>query len=1152
MSGLVLLLVSLAYLGLLFWVAAWGDRERFRISPRWRARVYALTIAVYCSSWTFYGAVGSAAREFWRFLPIYLGPMLLLLFAPVILQRLIEVGRARGITSIADLVASRFGRSGATAALITGIALIASLPYLALQLRAVAMSIDVLGGSSERPDWWMDSALPVAAILAVFAIGFGTRQVDAREHHRGLMLAVALESVLKITAFIVVGLWALWMLAGLPAERWTPGVDFELPAGFFAHTLLSFCALFCLPRQFQVTVVECIDPADFRTARWVFFAYLLAVTIFVLPITLLGGAVLGSAVPSDQWILALPMRANEQVLSLLVYLGGFSAATGMVIVASVALATMVSNHLVVPALLRAGWFEDGRDLAPSVLWIRRLTIVLLAIAAFAFHRVSGQGQGLASIGLLAFAAVAQFAPAMLAGLFWRGVSARGAVAGLLSGFGVWCYTLLLPALAPGLWSETGPFGIAGLRPRSLLGLTGWEHVSHGTVVSLSVNLMVLVLVSLRWRPHLQERLQAANFLGPIARPPVASAEELRGRVNVADLRVVTARILGERTTQRLFDEYADEHGALNDHAHADRPLLQFVERQVAGAIGASSARRVLTTALRGRGLELDEVVALLDETSQALRFNRELLEATLDNISQGISVVDAEMRLVAWNRRYLEMFDYPEGMVYVGCPVANLIRWNAEHGECGPGEVEHHVEKRIEHMQQGHPHVFERIRADGRVIETRGQPMPDGGFATTFTDITDYKRNEQALIDAKAHLEQRVDERTRALSEALTAQQEAKREAERANESKSRFLAAASHDLVQPLNAARLFVSALSSQPVHPPEAALLAERIHSSLRNAEELLDGLLEVSRLDSGALRPELSAFSARAFCEALYTPFAAVAAERGLELRWRGPDVNLRCDRVLLRRIVQNLLSNALRYTRHGGVLLAVRRRRDFARLQVWDTGPGIPADQAARVFEEFRRLDPPSPWGEQGLGLGLSICQRIASLLDLPLRLHSRPGRGTLFEVDVPLAAAGEPVQRETRAATSVVHGNLSVLCVDDDARNLEGMAALLGRWGVQVATAQTLEQGLQCLAERTPDLLLIDYRLGGELDGFAVAEILAREAGNDPARALVTAENAPDLLQRARDIGMPVLAKPIRPAALRALVEAAVARRRPALASQAR
>ncbi|MEZ5465291.1 MAG: PAS domain-containing hybrid sensor histidine kinase/response regulator [Lysobacteraceae bacterium] len=1147
MSGPSLLLVSLVYLALLFVVAALGDRGRFQLSPANQARAYALTLAVYCSSWTFYGAVGSAAREFWRFLPIYLGPMLLLLFAPVILQRLIEVGRQRGVTSIADLIASRFGRSAGLAALISVIALIASLPYLALQLRAVAMSIDALGGIQEDPVWWWDSALPVAAILAVFAIGFGTREVDAREHHRGLMLAVALESLVKLLAFVVIGLWATVQLFDVPVGDWTGSLDFSLPDGFFAHTVLSFVALFCLPRQFQVTVVECTNSGHFRSARWGLLGYLAIISVLVLPITLLGASVLPDGIRPDQWMLALPMESGNSLLALLVYLGGFSAATGMVLVASIALATMVSNHLAVPALLRLGWFEEGRDLAPTVLWIRRCSIVLLAAGAFLFHRLSGVGEGLASIGLLAFAAVAQFAPLILAGLFWRGVSARGAIMGLVGGFVVWAYTLLLPAMAPELWVEQGPFGIDGLRPRSLLGLSGWEHVSHGSLVSLSVNVILLVLGSLRWRPGIHERLHATAFLGQMERQADRGTEDLRGRVSVADLRLVSGRILGERQADRLFAEFGAEAGIRGEDSIASRPLLQFVERQLAGAIGASSARRVLTTALRGRGLELEEVVSLLDETSQALRFSRELLEATLDNISQGISVVDAEMRLVAWNRRYLELFDYPEGMVYVGRPIADLIRYNAERGECGPGEVDGHVERRLEHMRRGHPHVFERVRADGRVIEMRGQPMPAGGFATTFSDVTDYKRSEQALIESKQHLEERVEQRTHDLREALDAQQLAKREAERANQSKSRFLAAASHDLVQPMNAARLFVSALSTHQFEQREVAQLVERIHTSLHNAEELLDGLLEVSRLDSGALQPEPSTFDAGVFCADLQTTFAAVAADRGLQLRLRCPSLSLRCDRVLLRRIVQNLLSNGLRYTRNGGVLLAVRRRGEHAAIQVWDTGPGIPRDQATRVFEEFQRLDPPSPWGEQGLGLGLSICERIARLLGLRLRFQSRPGRGSMFEVCVPL---GTGIATESTPATRTVPATqrgLHVLCVDDDPSNLDGMSALLERWGASVDAAISVDEALRRVRERRPDLLLVDYRLGIPEDGFEVIDLLvdetSRNGGIRPTCALVTAENRPELTRQARERGVPVLHKPLRPAALRALVEAATTQR---------
>jgi PAS domain S-box-containing protein len=1140
-SGSTLLVAALLYLGMLFAVAWWGDRRGvYPLATRWRPLFYSLTLAVYCSSWTFYGAVGSAARDLWSFLPIYLGPLILLLLLPGLLRRLIEVGHARASTSIADLLSARFGGSRPLAALITLIALAASIPYVALQLRAVSSSIGILSSDAGAGD---AGGLWVALLLALFATLFGTRNVDAREHHHGLMLAVAVESVVKLLAFIAVALYAWSQLSANPNGPLPTLQEQRLPEGFVAATGLSLLALLCLPRQFQVAVVECTEPRDFEQGRRWFALYLGLITLCVLPIVAAGQRVLAPlGEHPDSWVLRLPMLDGRADLALLTYLGGFSAATGMVIVASVALATMVSNHLVVPWLLRDEASAGGPRLTRWVLWSRRATILGLVLVSYAYHRATLGHQTLASIGLTAFAAVAQFAPAIIAGLYWRGASRRGAFSGLLAGTTVWVYTLLLPTLLPGAWHVHGPLGIEWLSPRALFGLSGWEPITHGTFWSLLANIGLLVLVSVRERQSLQERLRVAAFLATDAG---RGGGEVRGSMSVADVRAVAERILGQRAAERAFADYFAARAPLQPGELAERGLLQHLERQLSGAIGADSARRVMTTALRGRGLELDEVIALLDETSQQLRFNRELLAATLDNISQGISVVDAQMRLVAWNRRYLELFDYPQGMVYVGRPVADLIRYNAQRGECGPGGVEDHVQRRIEHMRRGHPHVFERIRADGSVIEMRGQPMPGGGFATTFTDITDYKRSEQALIEAKATLEARVAARTAELSESLSAQQRAKAEAESANRSKSRFLAAASHDLAQPLNAARLFASSLQIANDDPEEARHLAERIDHSLRNAEDLLGSLIEVARLESGSLVPQIESIDALELCRSLGMQFAATAALRGLRLDVRGAAGWVRSDRVLLRRILQNLLSNALRYTRHGGVLLALRRRGASLTVQVWDTGPGIPEQQQARVFEEFQRLDAQSPWGERGLGLGLSICQRTATLLGHPLRLRSRPGRGSVFELQLnccaaPVAGSDEP------AAANPAHGRgqgLEVLCVDDDGENLAALSTLLRRWGHRPQTASDPAAALLALRRQRPALLLIDLQLQADLDGFALISILRREAGGELAAALVTAERGDAVLARAREAGLPVLHKPVAPAALRALVEAVDARR---------
>lgn len=1155
-AGWVLLLVSLSYVALLFAVAYFGDsRPLYPSRASLRPHVYSLSLAVYCSSWTFYGAVGSAAQDMLSYLPIYLGPVLLFVFGTGMLERLTRVAKANNITSIADFIGSRFGKSHALAALVTVIAVTAAVPYIALQFKAVALSIDVLSRGAvthERVDIWNDSALYVALLLALFATLFGTRRIDATEHHHGMMLAIAVESVVKLIAFVAVAVYAQSLpdvadsgMGKLAEELATTG----LPPGFIAQTMLAFTAMFCLPRQFHVGVVECEDVRDLRHARWMFPMYLLIICALVPPIVMAGAkAAGGTTLSPDAWLLWLPLAGGENWLAVLAYIGGFSAATGMVIVASVALATMISNDLVMPALLRVRSLrlEQRHDLSAIVLGVRRVSILLLALLAFAYYRAISQGQALASIGLLAFAAVAQFAPAIIIALYWRSASRVGILAGLAIGFVVWLYTLLFPSMAIAGWFDDswllhGPFGIAWLKPQALFHLTGWHPVTHGTFWSLLANVLCCVLLSLRYRPSMDERLRAATFLDLTSERGAAGAGEWRGRVSVADLRAIAGRILGDRAAVRAFDEYATTSGKpLQDSHAADRPLLQYTERVLAGAIGSASARRMLTTALRGTGLDFSEAVALLDEASQELRFNRELLSTTMENISQGISVVDADMRLVAWNRRYMEMFGYPDGMVYVGRSIADLIRYNAERGECGPGRVEDHVRKRLYHMRVGTSHVHQRIRADGSVIEMRGQSLPGGGFVTTFTDVTDYKRAERALIVANETLEQRVAQRTAQLSAALVAQERAKFEAEAANQSKTRFLAAASHDLLQPLNAARLFTSALSHQPNLDAESTRLAERIDTAFKAAETLLDALLEASRLDAGKYRPDIANVAYADVVEPIKQQFSVVAERRGIKLTVHGCRLVVRSDAHLLQRILQNFVSNALRYTRQGRVVVGVRRRGNDALLEVWDTGPGIPPEQQKRIFDEFQRFDQASPWGEQGLGLGLAICERMARILGHRLSLRSMPGHGSCFAVRVPIFArrAHEPRSAVRETPSPAALPAMHVLCLDNEPAILDGMSALLTRWGLTCDLAGTVEEARAAVLARRPDLILADFHLGTAQDGLDALGELQSSVAPPPPAALITADHSPELKQRARLRGYALLHKPVKPAALRALLSA--------------
>jgi PAS domain S-box-containing protein len=1128
-SSWLLSLFALAYLSSLFGIAFYGERHRiYPNQRRLRPIIYALALGVYCTSWTFFGAVGSAVRDGWGYLPIYLGPALVFLFGLPFMERLARIGRAHKVSSIADFIASRFGKSRALAVLVTVIAFAAAIPYIALQYKAVATSIAVLTAVTARhAPWYRDTALAVALMMALFAVLFGARRVDATRHREGLMLAIAFESLLKLLAFVAIGVFACLHLRGrpwvLPAQLAQGTTLFNGDA--LMSTVLAAAAIFCLPRQFQVAVVECARTEDLKTARWMLPAYLGIFSAVVIPVVALGtidGLSLHTA--SDSLILTLPMSYGAPALTVLVFLGGLSAATAMVVVASTALATMISNDIAAPLLWRQR-LEEGASLGKRVLWVRRAVIVSLALLAFAYYRSSSGSISLAAIGLLAFAAVAQFAPALFAALYWSGASRAGVFWGMLCGFIAWGYLLFLPNLAAGGMLAANYASLGAVGPRAML--------------ALALNVCVMFIVS-AWRGvTLQERLAARAFLAP--KRPALGLPAINCKVG--DLETVAARMIGVAAARQALREYVAQtgHSLPKPTEPADRGLVQHVERALAASIGASSARVVLTHALHRKGLEVDEVVELLDETSQELRFSRQLLQATMENVTQGISVVDAQLRVVAWNRRYLELFAYPDGLVAVGRPVLELLRWNAARGELGAGDPDTQVEKRLAHLRAGTTYTFQRVRRNGQVYSIHGQPMAGGGFVTTYTDITEFKRHEQALLEAKQGLEERVAHRTHELTVSLEAQRLAKQEAEAANTSKTRFFAAASHDLLQPLNAARLFVSALESQARAHPELQELASRIDDSMRAAEELLNDLLDNARLDSGVLQADISSFPISDLLEELRRQYAPLAEARNLRLSIVGCREAVRSDRLLLRRIVQNYLSNALRYTERGGVVIGCRRRGGELEIAVYDTGPGIAAHRRQEMYAEFSRLDHDSPWGEKGLGLGLSICDRLARLMDHTLSFASQPGRGSVFGVRVTRdVGARRPRSISPRLPApdpGDLHG-VRVLCVDNDAAILNGMEALLAQWGVQVLKARNSTEASLLCAQPGVDTVLADYHLGDGVDGIELLRRLCKSRIPVIAGALISADHSADLVLAARNAGFPLLHKPLRPAALRALLSA--------------
>jgi Na+/proline symporter/nitrogen-specific signal transduction histidine kinase len=667
-----ILVASFAYLGLLFAIAYYGDRRADEgRSIVARPSVYALSLGVYATSWTYYGSVGRAAEMGVGYLPIYLGPTLMFALGWIVLRKIIRIAKANRITTIADFVASRYGKSTLLGGLVTVIAVIGIVPYIALQLKAISNTFSIL---PEYPDivspadldpgsLFADTGLYVALVLAAFTILFGTRKLDASERHEGMVAAIAFESLVKLVAFLAVGLFVTFGVFGgfgelfgeaaaLPQakELFTLGGPNAGYGSVFWLTVLSMLAIVLLPRQFHMAVVENVDERHLSKAIWLFPLYLLAINLFVLPIAL-GGLVTfdGDKVNPDTFVLALPMAEGQQALALFAYLGGVSAATGMVIVETIALSTMVSNSLVMPALLHArARVTAGRDLPRLILGIRRVTIVAVLLLGFAYFRAAGEATALVSIGLISFAAVAQFAPALLGGLFWKGGNRKGALAGLGAGFFLWTYTLLLPSFARSNWFpesflEDGPFGIELLKPEQLFGLVGFDSVSHAMFWTVLANVGLYVGVSLFTRQSAVEHSQAALFVDAF-RQPGEGSRFWRGTASVAALESLLARFLGSDRARDALAHYARERG-LEGESEADAELVHHVETLLAGAIGGTSARVMVASVVQEEPLGIDEVMHIVDETSQLIAYSRELERKSVELEAASAELRAANLRL---------------------------------------------------------------------------------------------------------------------------------------------------------------------------------------------------------------------------------------------------------------------------------------------------------------------------------------------------------------------------------------------------------------------------------------------------------------------------------------------------------------------------
>lgn len=1164
--------VALLYLSGLFALAWIGDRT-LRLSNAYSGRpyIYALSLAVYCTSWTFFGSVGLAATTGYDFIPVYLGPILMFTLGHRLILRVVKIAKSQNVTSVADFIAARYGKSQPVAAIVTLVAIVGCLPYIALQLKAISISIEtIIGGDAltviHAPQIaYIDTALVITLVLAAFAILFGTRHADATEHQDGLMLAIAAESLVKLVAFVTVGMFALFYVIDGPGELLKRAGDSPIVTNMFGQgfnggmwltvTLLSFFAVLLLPRQFHVMVVENNSDTEIARAAWLFPLYLVLMNLFVIPVAAAGMMTLKGTDDPDFFMLTLPMSVDSKAMTLIAFVGGLSAATAMVIVESVALAIMVCNGLVVPLLLRQSNDRAAHeDFAGSLLLIRRIAIAGLLLLGYLVFQTVGRSSGLAAIGLISFAAVAQFAPAFFFGLIWRKGTARGAIAGLLAGTAMWAYTLVLPWFAKSGWValsivDDGPFGIGLLRPQMLFFLQ-FEPLTHGVLWSLAVNVLTYLTVSLLRAPEPIERIQAQFFIQdepPRAATSMPSFRLWRSNVTMADLEQTVGRYVGTDRAARSFNEYiASRNLTAARDAEADISSVRFSEHLLSSTIGSASARLVLSLLLKRGSMSSPSAMKLLDDATEALQYNRDLLQSALDQVRHGLSVFDKDMRLICWNRQFRELLELPPEIGRVGAPLDKILRVLAERGDFGVGDIDQLVESRLYRLAVRKETFQERVLSGRRHIEIRTSSMPQGGIVTTFSDITDRVAAANALARANETLERRVRERTAELLEVNAALAIAKSKADEANLDKTRFLAAASHDILQPLNAARLYATSLCERTL-PDSEHLLATNVDASLSAVEEIFSALIEISRMDAGRMEPDISEFALADIFSQLLVEFEPMASEKRLTLKAMPTSLCIRSDRRMLRRVLQNLVANAIKYTRAGTVLLGARRRGDGVEILVIDTGPGIPQDKQSVIFKEFQRLEGPGS-NVRGLGLGLSIVERVCRILNHPIRLNSVPRCGSTFSVTAPRAEARavptpEPAPQPYQGGLA----GLSVLCIDNEPAVLSGMEALLTGWSCTVRTAPSCQTALELLSELRfePDVLLADYHLDSGTGVDAVLRIRKALERAVPA-IIITADHSLEVQREVKSHEFSMLRKPLKAAALRAILNQLAIRRQAA------
>ncbi len=984
-SYLIILIVFL-YMGLLFVVAQYAERRanagKSIINNPW---AYSLSIAVYCTAWTFYGSVGRAAVTGLGFLGVYIGPTLMALLWWFILRKIVRISKTHRITTIADFISSRYGKSFALSSLVTIVSVVGIMPYISLQLKAVSSSLNVIfqypdmGSNPQSLSLLTDSAFYIAILMILFTIMFGTRRLDASEQHEGLVAVVAFESIVKLCAFLAVGLFVVYgMYGGMEDVYQKAQMVPELKDLFYFKNadytiwlwvmLLAMMASMFLPRQFQVLVVENLDERHIKQAMWMFPLYMLLITMFTLPIAFGGKLRFPRGIISpDTFVLTLPLAEQNFFLVVVAFIGGLAAATSMVVVATIAIGTMVSNDLVLPVLLKIRGFRisDRGNISGLILGIRRIAIVVVILLGYVNFRLIGSSYALVSIGLLSFAAAAQFGPAILGGLYWKEGTRAGALAGLSGGILVWLYTMMFPALAKSGWFpvsfiEDGLFGIAFLKPYQLMGVEGLNWLVHGSFWSLLVNLGLYISVSI-WIGYQNaiERHQATLFVDIFKRKPKGILWQ--DRFVIGDLKKLLIRFLGVERTEQFLSEYEHLQGELESSPE----LAEYAEKMIAGAIGSASARVVMSSVME----EAIDADATYMEIKKALRESEERLQTIMDNAPAIIYLKDIQGHYLLVNREYERLYHFTrEEMV------------GKTDYDVHPGEIAKAFQENDQKvLESNQPLQFEEEAWEGDNLHTYLSvkfPIYDVsgkayGICGISTDITKRKKAEQERELLITKLEGQKEEL-------------------------ERFTYTVSHDLKSPVVTVRGFLGFLERDLKEGRQDRIdkSIQRIYAATDKMNSLLEELLELSRI--GRLSNPAEDISFQELVNEALDAVGGRLEEKNIQLNVLPDLPKIYGDRPRLREVVENLIDNAAKYMGDQStpcIEVGVRYHSGQTILYVQDNGIGIESKYHENVFRLFDKLDP----NTEGTGIGLAIVKRIVEVHGGQVWFESKGlGHGSTF------------------------------------------------------------------------------------------------------------------------------------------------------------